>query len=513
MNIYGISFGELMFVNIIQCHVMIISQASKISYASLVPCKKQQFLYSSLRHGKAICRKCSVCLPGQYVISNCTENSDVVCGECPKGTYSRAGTVCNKCTSCSKTEYEFTSCAVESDTVCAECPRGEYAARRGCRKCSYCVPGYYVKTKCSTTSDTICAPCPPYTYSTKSNTPRCLPCRPCRHFEKVLKMCNSTMDIVCGDCRREFYRDTLTGKCLKCSECYTEYEDINQRISECEEKSSDPNRVCMPIFPPPYRQENETTVHVPLNTSDYDVTDGITLLPTILLLTGVSCALLVIAVVTLYFIKIKNMSTDQKQPRVINMNIRKSINIDSSTDTYPQEYLRDDSSVKKVRIETNSDRKTKEGEQPSVQSNESVCNDPAMKTTSSALEQLLKGVDNENETEVVQMRILQPDEQTSIQSNEDVFIDSEMKTTSVAIEQLSDDLGNQNETNVVQMGGMQLQYSPLFSSPQSRYSTTAVPVTYDLDGVVCTVGHHNFGYDGCTSFRSVSCDIFYESAL
>ncbi|PNI59762.1 CD40 isoform 3 [Pan troglodytes] len=122
-------------------------------------CREKQYLINS--------QCCSLCQPGQKLVSDCTEFTETECLPCGESefldTWNRE-THCHQHKYCDpnlglRVQQKGTS---ETDTICT-CEEGRHCTSEACESCVLhrsCSPGFGVKQIATGVSDTICEPCP-----------------------------------------------------------------------------------------------------------------------------------------------------------------------------------------------------------------------------------------------------------------------------------------------------------------------------------------------------------------
>ncbi|XP_011839159.1 PREDICTED: tumor necrosis factor receptor superfamily member 5 isoform X3 [Cercocebus atys] len=122
-------------------------------------CREKQYLINS--------QCCSLCQPGQKLVSDCTEFTETECLPCGESefldTWNRE-TRCHQHKYCDpnlglRVQQKGTS---ETDTICT-CEEGLHCTSKSCESCvphRSCSPGFGVKQIATGVSDTICEPCP-----------------------------------------------------------------------------------------------------------------------------------------------------------------------------------------------------------------------------------------------------------------------------------------------------------------------------------------------------------------
>ncbi|XP_008569795.1 PREDICTED: tumor necrosis factor receptor superfamily member 5 isoform X4 [Galeopterus variegatus] len=142
-------------------------------------CKEKQYLING--------QCCSLCQPGQKLVSDCTELTDTECLRCSKGEFLDTWNTerhCHQHKYCDpnlglRVQREGTS---ETDTTCT-CEEGRHCTSDACESCalhSLCSPGFGAKQIATGVSDTICEPCPVGFFSNVSSAFE--KCRPWTRF-------------------------------------------------------------------------------------------------------------------------------------------------------------------------------------------------------------------------------------------------------------------------------------------------------------------------------------------
>ncbi|XP_008569794.1 PREDICTED: tumor necrosis factor receptor superfamily member 5 isoform X3 [Galeopterus variegatus] len=142
-------------------------------------CKEKQYLING--------QCCSLCQPGQKLVSDCTELTDTECLRCSKGEFLDTWNTerhCHQHKYCDpnlglRVQREGTS---ETDTTCT-CEEGRHCTSDACESCalhSLCSPGFGAKQIATGVSDTICEPCPVGFFSNVSSAfEKCRPWTSC----------------------------------------------------------------------------------------------------------------------------------------------------------------------------------------------------------------------------------------------------------------------------------------------------------------------------------------------
>uniref|UniRef100_U3IQD3 TNF receptor superfamily member 11b n=1 Tax=Anas platyrhynchos platyrhynchos TaxID=8840 RepID=U3IQD3_ANAPP len=106
---------------------------------------------------------CDQCPPGSYVKQHCTATSPTVCAPCPDQYYAEdwnSNDECQYCSAvCKELQYVKQECTSTQDRVC-ECIEGRYLELEFCLKHTECPPGFGVAQPGTPESDTVCKRCP-----------------------------------------------------------------------------------------------------------------------------------------------------------------------------------------------------------------------------------------------------------------------------------------------------------------------------------------------------------------
>ena len=190
---------------------------------------------------------CSSCPAGSFSSTNATACIDCVegrysgegrssCDLCEKGFYalSAGSTGCvacalgtaqprngsSSCIECEAGKYQSST----GQTSCQTCNAGEVSAIVGSASCDSCEPGRYQ----SLTGQTACIDCTVGTYGPSTALQSCILCDPGYNARKPgsisCERCNPPEmsfgygGANCSSCQTEYYKDTLTGKCIQCDE-------------------------------------------------------------------------------------------------------------------------------------------------------------------------------------------------------------------------------------------------------------------------------------------------------
>ncbi|XP_055122313.1 tumor necrosis factor receptor superfamily member 5 isoform X3 [Symphalangus syndactylus] len=162
-------------------------------------CREKQYLINS--------QCCSLCQPGQKLVSDCTEFAETECLPCGESefldTWNRE-TRCHQHKYCDpnlglQVQQKGTS---ETDTICT-CEEGRHCTSEACESCVLhrsCSPGFGVKQIATGVSDTICEPCPVGFFSSVSSAfEKCHPWTSCETKDLVVQQAGTNKtDVVCG---------------------------------------------------------------------------------------------------------------------------------------------------------------------------------------------------------------------------------------------------------------------------------------------------------------------------
>ncbi|XP_063489372.1 tumor necrosis factor receptor superfamily member 5 isoform X1 [Symphalangus syndactylus] len=163
-------------------------------------CREKQYLINS--------QCCSLCQPGQKLVSDCTEFAETECLPCGESefldTWNRE-TRCHQHKYCDpnlglQVQQKGTS---ETDTICT-CEEGRHCTSEACESCVLhrsCSPGFGVKQIATGVSDTICEPCPVGFFSSVSSAfEKCHPWTSCETKDLVVQQAGTNKtDVVCGE--------------------------------------------------------------------------------------------------------------------------------------------------------------------------------------------------------------------------------------------------------------------------------------------------------------------------
>ncbi|XP_050662529.1 tumor necrosis factor receptor superfamily member 5 isoform X3 [Macaca thibetana thibetana] len=163
-------------------------------------CREKQYLINS--------QCCSLCQPGQKLVSDCTEFTETECLPCGESefldTWNRE-TRCHQHKYCDpnlglRVQQKGTS---ETDTICT-CEEGLHCTSESCESCvphRSCLPGFGVKQIATGVSDTICEPCPVGFFSNVSSAfEKCRPWTSCETKDLVVQQAGTNKtDVVCGE--------------------------------------------------------------------------------------------------------------------------------------------------------------------------------------------------------------------------------------------------------------------------------------------------------------------------
>lgn len=185
------------------------------------------------------CKRCTECAPDEYVVADCSEQSDRQCGTCDPSCSTCDGpsssdcevcavgrfkvqeddeSLCKPCSACERGEFERSACAAENDTVCEPCPPAcntcygaeatdcdEIDGLRDCAGGFFAWTGLAQDGSGTVTECRACGTCPKGSWSA-SGCPTlhddCVPCMPCSSTGGVFEAssCNATTDTICAPC-------------------------------------------------------------------------------------------------------------------------------------------------------------------------------------------------------------------------------------------------------------------------------------------------------------------------
>ncbi|XP_066479409.1 tumor necrosis factor receptor superfamily member 11B [Tiliqua scincoides] len=115
---------------------------------------------------------CDQCPPGTYVKQHCTLSSETECASCPDQYYAdewNSNDECQYCNVvCKELQYEKEECGNTQNRVC-ECIEGWYLDLEFCVKHTECPPGFGVAQQGTPESDTICERCPKGYFSNETS--------------------------------------------------------------------------------------------------------------------------------------------------------------------------------------------------------------------------------------------------------------------------------------------------------------------------------------------------------
>ncbi|XP_028592073.2 tumor necrosis factor receptor superfamily member 11B [Podarcis muralis] len=116
---------------------------------------------------------CDQCPPGTYVKQHCTASSKTECAPCPSQFYADEWNNNDECQYCNvvckELQYEKVECSSTQNRVC-ECIEGRYLELEFCLKHTACPPGYGVAEKGTPESDTVCERCPEGYFSNETSS-------------------------------------------------------------------------------------------------------------------------------------------------------------------------------------------------------------------------------------------------------------------------------------------------------------------------------------------------------
>ncbi|XP_060537669.1 tumor necrosis factor receptor superfamily member 11B [Pantherophis guttatus] len=145
---------------------------------------------------------CDQCPPGTYVKQHCTASAKTECAPCPDQSYAdewNNNERCHYCNViCQELQYEKIKCTSTRNRVC-ECVEGRYLNLEFCLKHTACPPGFGVVRKGTPESDTVCERCPEgYFSNDTSSEAACQMHTNCSALSlKLVQKGDSTHDNVC----------------------------------------------------------------------------------------------------------------------------------------------------------------------------------------------------------------------------------------------------------------------------------------------------------------------------
>ncbi|XP_033011672.1 tumor necrosis factor receptor superfamily member 11B [Lacerta agilis] len=145
---------------------------------------------------------CDQCPPGTYVEQHCTASSKTECAPCPGQFYAdewNSNDECQYCNVvCKELQYEKVECSSTQNRVC-ECIEGRHLELEFCLKHTACPPGYGVAEQGTPESDTVCERCPEGYFSNETSSKEaCQKHTNCSALGlKMVRKGDSTRDNVC----------------------------------------------------------------------------------------------------------------------------------------------------------------------------------------------------------------------------------------------------------------------------------------------------------------------------
>ncbi|XP_066444300.1 tumor necrosis factor receptor superfamily member 5 isoform X2 [Eleutherodactylus coqui] len=151
-------------------------------------------------------RCCSLCKPGQWLLTDCTEHNETVCLPCNAGEFHdkyHRETSCLLHSECNeKLGFQMIKDGTSTSNVVCSCQLGKHCSSEACETCvrsTACGPGEGVIQKANRVSDTQCSPCQEGTYSDiESLTAECIHWSKCGDGHTIVQPGTSTTDVVCG---------------------------------------------------------------------------------------------------------------------------------------------------------------------------------------------------------------------------------------------------------------------------------------------------------------------------
>ncbi|XP_053098693.1 tumor necrosis factor receptor superfamily member 11B isoform X2 [Hemicordylus capensis] len=145
---------------------------------------------------------CAQCPPGTYVKQHCTASSQTECAPCSDEYYAddwNSNEECQYCNVvCKELQFEKEECSSTHNRVC-ECIEGRHLELEFCLKHTECPPGFGVAQRGTPESDTVCERCPEGYFSNEtSNTAACQKHTNCSALGfKMVRKGDATCDNVC----------------------------------------------------------------------------------------------------------------------------------------------------------------------------------------------------------------------------------------------------------------------------------------------------------------------------
>ncbi|XP_061463458.1 tumor necrosis factor receptor superfamily member 11B [Rhineura floridana] len=116
---------------------------------------------------------CDQCPPGTYVKQHCTASSKTECAPCPDQYYTdewSSNDECQYCNVvCNELQYEKVKCSSTRNRFC-ECVEGRYLDLEFCLKHTACPLGFGVAEQGTPESDTVCKRCPEGYFSSETSS-------------------------------------------------------------------------------------------------------------------------------------------------------------------------------------------------------------------------------------------------------------------------------------------------------------------------------------------------------
>ncbi|XP_042317549.1 tumor necrosis factor receptor superfamily member 11B [Sceloporus undulatus] len=145
---------------------------------------------------------CDQCPPGTYVKQHCTTSSKTECAPCPDQYYAddwNSNEECQYCNVvCKELQYEKVECSSTKNRVC-ECIEGRHLELEFCLKHTACPPGFGVVQQGTPERDTVCESCPEGYFSNEtSSEAACQQHTNCSALGvKIMRKGDATCDNVC----------------------------------------------------------------------------------------------------------------------------------------------------------------------------------------------------------------------------------------------------------------------------------------------------------------------------
>ncbi|XP_072259909.1 tumor necrosis factor receptor superfamily member 5 isoform X2 [Pyxicephalus adspersus] len=178
--------------------ILLLVLCSRYCQNSAISCDSTQFEYEG--------RCCSLCMPGQKLVSECTEKSETLCAACKTGEYQdkwNRETDCLLHQNCDETLgfKKIKEGSMEKNVECI-CQEGKHCSSIACETCVWntpCGQGEGVIRIADKYLDTECAQCIHGTFSNvTSDKEPCKAWQRCSYSQKEIHPGTEKTDVVCG---------------------------------------------------------------------------------------------------------------------------------------------------------------------------------------------------------------------------------------------------------------------------------------------------------------------------